>query len=43
MSFDIDRCLMKELHECAQHAAEYRDMARTAQPTRRQQLEEMKA
>jgi hypothetical protein len=32
---------MKKLHEYLQHAAECRDMARTAQPAHRQQLEQM--
>ena len=32
---------MKKLREYAQHAAECREVARTAQPTQRQQLEQM--
>jgi hypothetical protein len=32
---------LKKLHEYLQHAAECRDMARTALPTHRQQLEQM--
>jgi hypothetical protein len=32
---------MKKLHEYLQHAAECREMARTALPSHRQQLEQM--
>ena len=32
---------LKKLHEYLQHAAEYRDMARTASPSHRQHLEQM--
>jgi hypothetical protein len=32
---------MKKMHEYLQHAAECRDMARTAPPAHRQQLEQM--
>ena len=32
---------MKKLHEYLKHAAECRDMARTALPSHRQQLEQM--
>jgi len=32
---------VKKLHEYAQHAAECREMARTAQPAQRLQLEQM--
>ncbi len=32
---------MKKLHEYREHAAECREMARTAPPTHRQQLEQM--
>ena len=34
---------MKKLHEYREHAAECREMARTAPPTHRQQLEQMAA
>jgi hypothetical protein len=32
---------MRKMHEYLQHAAECRDMARTAPPAHRQQLEQM--
>ena len=32
---------MRKIHEYLQHAAECRDMARTASPSHRQQLEQM--
>ena len=32
---------MRKIHEYLQHAAECRDMARTASPAHRQQLEQM--
>jgi len=34
---------VKKLHEYREHAAECREMARTAPPTHRQQLEQMAA
>ncbi len=34
---------MRKLHEYREHAAECREMARTAPPTHRQQLEQMAA